>query len=201
MSTSYATTDQLIARLPSLSSHDWSELENALEASSRWIDAYCARRFWLDTAVTDRVFIACNWYVIDLGQFEIGDLTGVVVKTDDGSGTFATTVSSSAYQLEPVNAPYSASAAAPYTQIRAVSTTWPMSYVPGARQALVQITAKYGWPSVPAAVREACLSLTVDRFENPSNVRAEAIDGYSVSWQSTEAVKPSLSAFRRMWVA
>lgn len=208
--TAYATTEQLIARLPTLSARDDSELSDALEASSRLIDEYCSRRFYIDTVATDRVFSACHLYILDLGGYEIGDSTGVIVKTDDGTGTFATTLAASAYQLEPVNAPYAVGGGRPYTSLRALTTSWPIAYNVGQRTDLVKITAKFGWPSVPAAVREACIGMTVDRFENPSGVRSESIDGYSVRYAfardddtaggGTNTIKPSLVAYRRMWV-
>jgi hypothetical protein len=208
MANQYATAADAINRNPALATFDTAELEALMTATSRWIDAYCGRKFWLDPTVTDRVFHVCDMYVLDLGEHEIGDLTGVIVKTDDGTGTFATTVSSTAYQLEPVNAPYTASAARPYTAIRAVNTTWPLTYGPYGRQSLVRVTAKYGWPAVPAAVREACLSMAIVQAENPTGVRAEAIDGYSVSYGRADlessvgtAIRNQLAPFRRMWVA
>lgn len=205
MSNAYATPEELVIRLPSLDSHSYTELDESLDAASRWIDAYCGRKFWLDPTATIRVFKACDLYVLDLGAHEIGSSTGVTVKTDAGLGTFPTTVSASAYQLEPVNAPYQIGGAAPYTSVRALSTSWPMAYGSTGRQELVQITAKYGWPAVPKAVKDACLSLTVARFENPSGVRREAIDGYSVSYgpeaAAQESVKNTLAPYRRMWAA
>lgn len=202
MANAYATTDQLIGRLPSLANRDVSELADGLEAASRWIDTHCSRRFWLDPAVTDRYFAATDFFILDLGAFEIGDTTGVVVKTDDGTGTYATTVSASAYQLEPVNAAYSYVGARPYTSVRALSTSWPIAYTFG-RQERIKITAKYGWPSVPPAVKDACLILAVDGFENPSGIRAEAIDGYSVSYTATAAgtAKWKLAAYQRPGLA
>ncbi len=201
----YATPEELVDRLPSLDTHSPTELDDALSAASRWIDTYCGRKFWLDPTVTIRVFKACDLYVLNLGAHEIGDSTGVIVKTDDGTGTFATTVSSSAYQLEPVNAAYQIGGAAPYTRVRALSTSWPQTYVSTGRQELVQITAKYGWPTVPDVVKDACLTLAVARFENPSGVRREAIDGYSVSYgpeaSTQESVRQVLMPYRRMWAA
>jgi hypothetical protein len=182
------------------------ELDAALEAASRWIDGYCGRKFWLDTSTTERVFQATNPYVLDLGEHEIGSSTGVIVKTDDGSGTFATTVSASAYQLEPVNAPYATAGARPYTSIRGISTAWPLTYSNSGRQNLVQVTARYGWPSIPPAVRDACLALTTVDVENPTGVRSEAIDGYSVSYTVGDnsplgrAVN-RLDPYRRAWAA
>jgi len=207
----YATVPQLTDRNPSLAEHDQTDLELALTEASRWIDGYCARKFWLDPTATDRVFKASTPYLLDLGAHEIGAAT-VTVKTDDGTGTFATPVAASAYQLEPVNAVYSPLGAAPYTTLRAVSTSWPVSYVSSGRQDLVKITARYGWPAVPAVVTQVCLVLTVDGFENPSGVRSESIDGYSVSYgavgetgvYSTPAEKVAmakLGRYRRRWAA
>lgn len=208
MSNLYATVDQLLARSSSLANQDIVELEAALEAASRGIDGYCARRFWLDTTATVRVFKACDWYLLDLGAHEIGSSTGVTIKTDDGTGTFATTLSSSDFQLLPVNAPYEATGARPYTTIRRLDGTWPISWTASERQELVQVTAKFGWPSVPAPVRDACLALAIYGLENPTGVRSEAIDGYSVSYTSAQAaidssptLKSRLGPFRRMWAA
>jgi hypothetical protein len=206
MANQYATTAEAIARNPSLANVDLLELDAALTAASRWIDGYCGRKFWLDPTATSRVFTASDPYRLDLGEHEIGSLTGVVVKTDSGAGTYPTTVTASAYVLEPVNAPYATAGARPYTSIRGISTSWPLSYSHGARQDLVQVTARYGWPSVPPAVRDACLALTTVEIENPTGVRSEAIDGYSVSYTTGDnspvgrAVN-RLDPYRRAWTA
>jgi hypothetical protein len=208
MANQYATTAEAIARNPSLASVDLLELDAALTAASRWIDGYCGRKFWLDPVGTPtiRVFTARDPYVLDLGEHEIGSLTGVVVKTDSGAGTYATTVSASAYVLEPVNAPYATAGARPYTSIRGISTAWPVTYTRAERQDLVQVTARYGWPAIPPAVRDACLALTTVEIENPTGVRSEAIDGYSVSYTAGDASPVGravnrLDPFRRLWVA
>jgi hypothetical protein len=199
MANQYATAAEAALFSPSLAGRSDFELNAALTAASRWIDGYCSRRFWLDPAVTDRQFCVDDWYLLELGDHEIGTTTGVVVKVDDGTGTFPTTISASAYQLEPVNAPYAATGVAPYTRVRALSTTWPIAYSPTSRQETVKITACYGWPEIPAAVTDACLTLTVDNFENPSGVGSEAIDGYSVSYTvgAKSAAERSLSFYRR----
>lgn len=218
MANEYVTVAEAVARNPSLASINEYELERVLTASSRWIDGYCSRKFWLDEAATVRVFRACDMYLLDLGEHEIGASSPVTVKTDDGTGTFATTVSASAYQLEPVNAAYAIGGARPYTSIRALSTSWPITYTVGSRQELVQVTAKFGWPSVPDAVRESCLALTVNRIENPTGVRAESIDGYSVTYAAGYGLRDSgsfgsiggpaardvaaqLAPYRRAWAA
>jgi hypothetical protein len=209
MANEYATVTDAVARSSGLANFDAVELEAILEAASRWIDGYCGRRFWLDDTVTVRVFAARDRYVLDLGEHEIGVATGVTVKIDDGTGTFATTVSSSSYQLEPRNAAYAATGARPYTSLRTIDTTWPRACSQQGRQELVQVTARYGWPSVPAAVREACLAMAIHEAENPTSVRSESIDGYSVSYGSSllaeatggpsSALLRRLQPYRRSW--
>lgn len=209
MANEYATRADILARNPSLESVDAIALDGALEAASRGIDGYCARRFWLDPTATIRVFKASDLYELDLGAHEIGAATPITVKTDDGTGTFATTLAASAYLLEPVNAPFEPTGAAPYTMIRRLSGSWPKAYSGSGRQDRVQVTARYGWPTIPAPVREACLALTVNGLENPTGVRAEAIDGYSVSYGSSRdataaigadpALRSKLGPFRRGW--
>lgn len=209
MANEYATAPELIARVPSLSNADPGALDAILEAASRGIDAYCGRKFWLDPTATDRDFKAIDFYELDLGPYEIGTTGSVTVTTDDGSGTFGTSVSSSDYVLEPVNAPHEPRGAAPYTRIRLVSGCWPRVYYCQGRQELVRVTARYGWPSVPPAVREATLALAVVAVENPTNVRSEAIDGYSVSYgrdvvsdiHANPTISARLRSFRRSWAA
>jgi len=200
MVNSYAATADVLVRLPGL---DPVDVMDVLSAMSRWIDGHCDRKFWLDPTATIRVFAACDLYELDLGVHEIGAASPVTVKTDDGTGTFATTLAASAYQLEPINAPFAPAGAAPYTSVRALTTSWPRAYTRSGRQDLVQITAKYGWPAVPAPVKEACIVLTVDHFENPAGVRSESIDGYSVTYGAMQAAKSLLvdGNMRRQWAA
>lgn len=46
-------------------------------------------------------------------------------------------------------------------------------------QFLVRITAKWGWPSVPGAVKQAAIWTTIAFMENPKPYISEAIQGYS----------------------
>ena len=86
-----------------------SQLEQIVEASSRWIDRYCNRRFY--GAAETRYYTAQ-----EVGELDIDDLTSVsALKTDeDGDGTFETTWQASDYILWPFNAALDAK---PYTRI------------------------------------------------------------------------------------
>lgn len=76
-----------------------SQLEQIIEAASRWIDRYTARRFY--GAAETRYYTA-----IDEQELLIDDLTSVTaLKTDeDGDGTYETTWTTSDYNLRPYNA-------------------------------------------------------------------------------------------------
>ncbi len=130
-------------------------LENVVTSVSRWIDQYCQRHFYQQTA-TARVFDACSPYRVKFGAFN--DLVSVTtLKTDSNAdGTFETTWSASDYQLLPRNT--AAAETRPYNSIRSLGTRiFPIPTGYTTRDGLIEITGTWGWPAVPAAVKEACL--------------------------------------------
>jgi hypothetical protein len=160
----YATRNELKTWVQVSDDQDDTVLDLALTAASRWVESYCRRRFYLDEAAqalelggtTDDVLL----FVDDDGRaHEVGSTDGLVVKTDDdGSGAFATTWASDEYELLPRNAPAAWPEARPYTALRALGRSWPAPHTGATSRPLrVQLTAKYGWPAVPAAVKEATL--------------------------------------------
>lgn len=205
----YATIPQLQARYPSLAGKDVGQQDAELDAASEWIETYCARRFTAATSTSSNFFAAKDRYCLDLGAFELGSNAGVIVATDDGTGTYATTLSSGSYQLEPVNAPNAHPTAKPFTSIRAIGTVWPMTYTANARQERIRVTGYFGWPEVPQSVVSACMDLVAASFENPTGAKAESIDGYSVTYTNADgreiavpgSVLTRLSGLRRGWVA
>lgn len=151
--------------------NEW-QLDQAIKAASRAIDNYCGRRFWLDNAVVTRTFAATGSTVLSLPD-GIGSTTDLVVKTDTtADGTFATTWAATDYQLLPVNAPYAFPEPEPWTEIQATgSLTFPAGTQ--ARPNAVQITAQWGWPSIPDPVVSACLikaSRLYHRKDSPQGV-------------------------------
>jgi hypothetical protein len=193
----YANAADVEARLPSVADN-LAAVNDVLTAMSGWIDKYCHRRFWLDPTVTFRQFATRDMYVLELAPYEVGLAAGVVVTTDDGTGTYATTVNAADYQLEPVNA---VADGVPYTRLRKLSGSWPYATTWGARQERVKVTARYGWPTVPDVVKEACVMLTVDHFGNPTDIRSESIDGYNVTYGAATSARKMLGTFRRPAVA
>ena len=127
------------------------DLEETITAVSAMIDAYCQRNFGQSESGA-RQFAASNTTLLRLGPFN--DLVSVsAVKTDTtGDGSFDTTITD--YVLEPHNT--AGPETRPYTALRRVDGSWPVATVANARQALIEVTGVWGWPSVPAAVKGAC---------------------------------------------
>jgi len=148
----YCTLGDLKAVMRIVDNVDDVMLEARIEEASRVIDDYCDRRFYVDSTTSDRIYVAPSGdYVL---TDDIATTTGLVIKIDSGKdGTYATTLSSSSYQVEPLNA---VSKGMSITRI--VATTgglFPTTKAP----APVKITAKWGWPAIPYPVKSACILL------------------------------------------
>lgn len=130
---------------------DTELLERAINATSRSIDKYTGRRFWVDSTVQTRQYRPReNWHVfVD----DISTTTGLIVATDtNGDGSYSTTWDTADYQLEPANADKDGAAYA-WTALTAIDDkTFPVY-----RRRSLQVTAKFGWSAVPDDVNQACL--------------------------------------------
>jgi hypothetical protein len=176
-STLYATVPELRASIGDERNQaaDAGMLEQALRSASRAVDDYCqrpGRQFWLAPTAVSRTYrpqdAYCAW--VD----DIGTTTGLVVKTDTaGDGTWATTWTTSDYQLEPLNAASSGGAYA-YNRVVAVNGK---SFPQGSnRRPTLQVTARFGWSQVPDPVRTACLMLAARYYR-----RKDAVFGIDAS--------------------
>lgn len=161
----YCTIETLKSRLGISASDtvDDFELHGACFAASRSLERYCERSF---SRVTEaRTFEPSNLYWLKLPEY--CDLVSVTsLKTDaSGDGVFETTWSTTDYQLHPVN-PGAAPETRPYTKVKAVGTLlFPLPVPTLMRTDLVQITGVWGWPAVPAAIREAAKVLAAELFK------------------------------------
>lgn len=154
MPADYATTLELKSYLGISDTQQDTLLASALSAASRAVDRITGRRFYLDAAESTRTFEVTNpaqFYIDDLSAltFGVGN-TPVIVNTDDGTGTYTTTLDSEGYQF------LQETPGGPYTILRALGTAFPLSYAYG-RAELVQITGVWGWPTVPEDVKYATL--------------------------------------------
>lgn len=148
----YTTVEELQIHIDpggdaSFSAGDFANMETAIEAASRWIDAMTGSRFYVATET--RVFSA-DWY--DL--LYVDDFTAItsIATDDDDDGVYETTWAASDYVLEPRGA---VADGHPYRQIR-LNRNGRYSFP--RRSGAIEVTADFGYSaSPPAVVRQACL--------------------------------------------
>lgn len=155
----YADTADLKDRLGIDDDADMVRLTGAVEAASRGIERFCGRQFNDAETATARIFNARDRRLTKVDDFST--IVGLVIKTDeDGDGVFETTWAASDYQLEPLNGVVDGSPGWPFCKIRAI-----YRWFPSAQRANVQVTARWGWATVPTNVREACLISAEEIFK------------------------------------
>ena len=141
-------------------------LEDLIESASRSIDRIANRRFYLDATASARLYRAYSNIFVFVD--DIGTTSNLVVAMDeDGNGTYSKTLTlNTDYILDPLTSP---SLNRPYTQLTMVSNTesWPIfpGITSNGLRPGVQVTARWGWPSVPDDLNMACLILTADLYK------------------------------------
>jgi hypothetical protein len=162
----YATLTQIKNYMSISDNTDNDLLEDLIESASRSIDRMANRRFYLDTTASARLYRAYSDIFVYVD--DIGTTSSLVVALDiNGNGTYTKTLTlNQDYILDPLTA---SSLGRPFTQLTMVSNTetWPI--FPGLTQnglrPGVQVTARWGWPSVPDDINMACLILTADLYK------------------------------------
>lgn len=141
-------------------------LTDALNSASREIENHCNRQFNKDASAAQRVFIPT-----DLRHARVDDFwttSGLIVETDPGgTGNFTETWDSSDYELYPANGVVDGHIGWPYNSLKACAGLYFPRYVdiPFRREQVLRVTAQWGWASVPAPVRQACLILAAQTFK------------------------------------
>jgi len=144
-------------------------LTSALASASRGIDKLTGRRFWLDPSAVQRTYRLPGRVVCDIdGDLllvdDIGSTAGLVVET--GTGTSFTPLTG--YETSPDNA---LADGEPITGLRRVNSTW------GSAINRVRVTARFGYPAVPADIAEASLiqaSRLYKRKDSPEGIIGSA---------------------------
>lgn len=170
ISDGYATLSDVKAALRITDNVDDSLLEISIEAASREIDGWCERVFTSSTAT--RIYRPTDVFSVD-----VDDLQSITtLKTDsDGDGVFDVTWETTDYQLNPLNG-IAGGISTPYTQVRAIGEYLFPIYEPrnvNANEASIQINGVWGWPSIPTAVKQACIILSMrqfKRYDSPTGV-------------------------------
>lgn len=155
----YATLAELRAWTGVDDSLDDDLLESSLTAAELAVETWCGRKFTQDASATAARFRPQSMGWLYLPAFrpggtctaDISTLTGLVVKTDDNDdGTYETTWTvTTDFEVEPFDGP-------PFHKVIAVGSRYfPTCY----RRPVVQVTARWGWASVPEPVKTATLIL------------------------------------------
>jgi hypothetical protein len=158
----YATLAQVKAalRIPSADAVDDALLEMAVESASRLIDSYSNRTF-ITIGTATRYYATHDPYVV-----QIDDARNIIeVQTSSSEDgiydiDFDMTPQTGDIQPEPLN-DYIGGLVWPFTRLRAVN-----DYVfPIDRETTVKVTAVYGWPAIPATVKQACVIQSMRLFK------------------------------------
>ena len=147
-------------------------IDNCIGAASRLIDGYCNRQFWAYSSATTRVYQANSEYVCDID--DVYSLNSFVLKTSTfADGNFDVTWASTDVQLEPLNGILDGLSWS-YDKLRAIGDyLFPTVNANYGEQALVQVTALFGWASVPEPIKQACIiqsSRIFKRYDSPLGV-------------------------------
>lgn len=140
-------------------------LEQIIESASRSIDRIANRRFYLDATATSRTYrpIGNLRVIVD----DIGTTSGLILKTDpNSSGVYQTTFTlNTDYIVEPTN---SLAKGRPVTYLTIVGSTalsLPVNYWPQ-----VEVSARWGWPSVPDDIEQATYILSADLYKRKDSI-------------------------------
>jgi hypothetical protein len=161
----YATRAQIKTRLGITDTNDDSALDSALSASTLSIEGHCGRQFNDAGVASARVYYPDDLTTITVDDFST--TTGLIVAFDfSNSGVYANVITSTNYQLEPLNGVVDGTPNWPYYRIRVIQAWPPLLWTSiGYPRASVQITAQWGWAAIPSPVVQSCLILAEEIFK------------------------------------
>jgi hypothetical protein len=159
---SYATLTELRSRVgitdAAFTGED-TKLTAALATASRGVEKLCNRQFNVASSATARVYEPWSDRLAKVD--DISTTSGLIIKTDTaGDGTYSTTLTSSQYQLRPLNGVVDGETGWPYYEIEAIDQCWPTRW----DIAPIQVTSTWGWSAVPAGIKEGCLILAEEIY-------------------------------------
>lgn len=192
----YATLEDLKAllRIPASDTVDDAQLSRAIEAASRRIDGVCDRIFYQEPTTSARVYDATNLSSVSID--DVSTIAGFSVRVDDGFDYNTIIVNNVDFRIEPLN---NLAKGLPFYRLVSLSGVFPRSTVrPG-----VQVTARWGWPSVPNPIRDATLLMAGRLFKRGDSLLGVA--GFSdMGVITVRGVDPDvdhlIQPFRRMAV-
>lgn len=187
---SYASAADLGTRLDRVDDGTFTAL---LDAASRAVEAFTRRQFNQETTATPRRFRAVDCQRLPVDDFHTTEDLAIDV---DGTAWEMTAV-----DPRPWDGIVNGQPGWPFFDLFTINRTWPF----WRRRAVITVTAQWGWPAVPEAIRQTTLNVAATlATAGPTGsgggpVRSEAIDGYSVSFAlatgETATVLVALSTF------
>lgn len=185
-------------KLPLIDTTRDANLSAALLSASGDIEKHCQRQFNLDATVSQRLYRPDNWRDARVDDF--GTLTGLIVDIDNGgTGNFSQTLAASDYEVYPLNGISDGTPGWPYNRLYTTGSAW-FPAVPYGRRGTVRVTAKWGWPSVPATIKQACLIIAAQKFrlaDAPWGVAGMTEFGTAVRIREIPLVKETLVPYIR----
>lgn len=138
-------------------------LTTCISSASRKIERHCNRQFNLADTETAKLFRPTgDPFLVEVEDFVLSSGFGVL-SDPGGTGDFTVTWTSYDYELHPLNSMVNG-IYSPYTEIRAVSGLWFWRPILR-RQGVVQVTALWGWESVPDEVHQATLQIAFQLYK------------------------------------
>jgi hypothetical protein len=147
-------------RIPSADTVDDLMLTSAINAASRQIDGECDRVFYSQSAV--RVYVPESSILVNTDDVQ----TVTKLETSSGDG-FTVTIPATDFQLEPLNG-LAGGIPGPFTRIRATGAfLFPVFSQRSVNldEATVRVTGTFGWPTIPDAIKQAALLLSIRIFK------------------------------------
>lgn len=131
-------------------------LQQALESVSDEIEQHCNRQFnkILTASARDFRIMYSPFVIVD----DFHTITDLVIAEESAAGGSFTTISSSDYELQPLNGVVDGQPGWPYFKIVRRNG----SFLRGGR---LRVTAQWGWTAVPAPVKQACLIMAAATFQ------------------------------------
>lgn len=123
-------------------------IEMAINAASRLIDQETGRRYYLDDEASARLYP----YADEIRVEPFGELESIKVDLNDDGDYETSLVVFTDYVARPVNA---VALGQPFTRIVPRGSSWPTTS--SLNDSPVEVTAKWGFPAVPALIRQATL--------------------------------------------
>ena len=185
---SYLTADELASFLRIQDSEEHPHLDQLISSAVEAVAAYCGQPFTAAASTASaKVFAAesASW----VRTHPISSTTDLVVRTDTSAdGTFDTTWDAVDYQLEPLNQDHAGLTDHPFNLIRAARSR----YFPVDRRARVQVTARWGWSTVPTSVRDATL-MHAARLHERRNAPAGVVAGDGFIGRMSLGIDPDVA--------